>query len=134
MHEVSQAGKVRNFLRVERLRGLREKRGLTQRAFADLCGMSQTQIFRYEGGHSEPSVESLAMMAQVLGVSADYLIGLSDDPGGYSAYQLTEDEGNLLNALRNEGWFGALKLSVEGMKEEVQARRAAQGEGDPTRG
>ena len=56
----------------ERLRRLRLERGLSQR---DLSrpGVSYAYISRIEAGARRPSVKALRMLAQKLGVTAEYL-------------------------------------------------------------
>lgn len=56
----------------ERLRRLRQERGLSQRAIASR-GVSHAYISRIEAGSRVPSVKALRMLAERLGVSAEYL-------------------------------------------------------------
>lgn len=58
----------------ERLATLRKARGLTQQALADAVHVHITQINRYEGGDSQPTLEVIRNLAIALGVSADTLI------------------------------------------------------------
>jgi transcriptional regulator with XRE-family HTH domain len=82
----------------DRLRRVRENRGLTQRELARLCGIGENQINKYENGGSDPSLANLKVIAQVLEVSADYLLGLSDHPIGSLNEKLKPDEHQLLAA------------------------------------
>jgi transcriptional regulator with XRE-family HTH domain len=85
-------------IRPDRLRAVREQRGLSQRDLARLLGLGINQITRYEGGANEPSASVLAMIARELKVTTDYLVGLSDDPGGHNAPALQPHERQLLDA------------------------------------
>lgn len=58
----------------ERLARLRKERGFTQQALADLVGVHVLQIRRYEGAHSQPTLEVIKRLAQALRVSADALV------------------------------------------------------------
>lgn len=58
-----------------RLRGLREKQGKSRRVVSELCGLHPGAVRRYERGESQPTVESLAALADYFHVSVDYLIG-----------------------------------------------------------
>ena len=71
----------------ERLKQLRESRGMTQTELAQLLGLQQTSIFRYESGNTNPTAEVLLKIADTFDVSLDYLFGRTDHPGGlqYSA-------------------------------------------------
>jgi transcriptional regulator with XRE-family HTH domain len=64
----------------KRLRQLRQQRGFLQAELAEKVGLHQNQIGRYERGSSRPSGEALKRLADVLGVSTDYLIdGSTED-------------------------------------------------------
>ena len=52
--------------------------GLSQKALAAQCGFPYQIISRVEQGHQDVYAERLARIAQHLGVSGDYLLGLSD--------------------------------------------------------
>lgn len=70
---------------------------------------------KYEGGTSDPSVTHLAIMADLFGVSADYLLGRSDDPGGQYVpviNDLSGDERRLVARFREDGWYGVARLVV----------------------
>ena len=58
----------------ERLRILRESVKLSQVKMADLLGVKQSSINRYEQGQSAPSLETLAKISQILRVSLDDLV------------------------------------------------------------
>ena len=56
-----------------RLRGARERRGLTQSQFAELVGLYPSQISNYENGEKVPEGETMVMLADALEVSLDEL-------------------------------------------------------------
>ena len=63
-----------------------EKIGLdpvSQRA-ADLFGVTKSAISSWGGKKTTPKGETVALMADKLGVSADYLLGRTDDPTDYA--------------------------------------------------
>ncbi|WP_368234095.1 helix-turn-helix domain-containing protein [Anaerotruncus rubiinfantis] len=62
-----------------KLRLLRESRNLTQQELADRLDIGRPTIAHYEGSALYPSVEVLIKLARFFDVSADYLLGLSDD-------------------------------------------------------
>lgn len=62
----------------QRLKELREERGLTQGAFADKIGISRQSVTLYEREARIPDIEVLSKMAAFFGVTSDYLIGLED--------------------------------------------------------
>lgn len=59
----------------QRLQTLREKRRLSRRTLAELCGLSKNMISLYERGEKAPSVDALINLADFFGVSTDYLLG-----------------------------------------------------------
>lgn len=59
----------------QRLQALREKKRLSRRALAELCGLSKNMISLYERGEKAPSVDALISLADYFGVSTDYLLG-----------------------------------------------------------
>ena len=67
-----------------RLKIVREHRGHTQRSLAELLGVGEKQIWRYENEQTSPSGKDVARIADFLEVSSDFLLGLSDDPAPYS--------------------------------------------------
>lgn len=67
-------------MRGDRLRTMRERAGMSQDDLGQAGGVSLRQIGRYETGEAEPTAHVLAQMAKALNCSADYLLGLVDDP------------------------------------------------------
>ncbi|MBQ2252657.1 MAG: helix-turn-helix transcriptional regulator [Clostridia bacterium] len=63
---------------VKRIRDLREDRDLTQARIAEVLGTSQTMYARYERGANELPIRHLIRLCEFYKVSADYLLGLSD--------------------------------------------------------
>lgn len=64
----------------ERIHILRRRQGLTQPALAKAVGVSAGTIFRVEkGAFRELSSATVARLARVLRVRADYLLGLTAD-------------------------------------------------------
>lgn len=67
-------------IRGERIKNLREDMRLTQEDLALQIGVGVQQINRYENQKTEPDADIVARLADALGVSSDYLLGLSDNP------------------------------------------------------
>lgn len=64
---------------IQRIRNLREDSDKTQQEIADILGTSQTMYARYERGANELPIHHLITLCKYYGVSADYLLGLSDE-------------------------------------------------------
>lgn len=58
----------------EKLRTLREARGLTQLQVANRIGVSKAMISAYETASKAPSIEVLIRLSRLFGVSVDYLV------------------------------------------------------------
>lgn len=63
---------------VKRIRDLREDNDLTQEGVAKILGTSQTMYARYERGANELPLRHLIALCKLYGVSADYILGLTD--------------------------------------------------------
>ena len=64
---------------IKRMRDLREDSDKTQQEIADVLGTSQTMYARYERGANELPIHHLLTLCRYYGVSADYLLGISDE-------------------------------------------------------
>ncbi|MBQ3371599.1 MAG: helix-turn-helix transcriptional regulator [Oscillospiraceae bacterium] len=62
-----------------RIRQLRESRGLTQSAVADKLICDQSLYSKYERGLRSLPLEAAIRLAEVYGVSLDYLAGLTEE-------------------------------------------------------
>lgn len=58
-----------------RIRELRERAKLSQAKLAEMMGVSQTAVYKWENGQSEPDVNKLRQMAALFDVSMDELCG-----------------------------------------------------------
>ena len=70
----------RNFSQT--MSALRRARGLNQRQAAADLNISQALLSHYETGAREPGLDFVCRACRYYGVSADYLLGLSDAPEG----------------------------------------------------
>lgn len=62
----------------ERLKNLRESRGLSQVQLARRLGKSKQSVSNWENNNILPSIEMLVKLAQMFCVSCDYLLGIDD--------------------------------------------------------
>jgi len=58
-----------------KVRKLRLARGLSQEAFADICGLHRTYIGAIERGERNVSLENIEKIAKALGISIAALFG-----------------------------------------------------------
>ncbi|KAA0766434.1 helix-turn-helix domain-containing protein [Bacillus sp. SH5-2] len=64
----------------ERLKKLRESRGLTHTQVAEYLGITRQAYTNYENGDREIKTETLRKLVDFFNTSADYLLGTTDDP------------------------------------------------------
>ena len=65
----------------ETMSALRKARGLSQRAAAADLHISQALLSHYENGAREPGLDFVCRACKYYGVSADYMLGLSEHTG-----------------------------------------------------
>ncbi len=70
---------------MNRIKELREQKGIGQKALAIDIGVSQPTICDWESGRKVPSSKRAAILADYFGVSLDYLLG-REDPLMNAAY------------------------------------------------
>ena len=63
----------------DRLKELRLEKGLSQRLLADALGYNQSMISFWENKINEPTETAIRKAALYFEVSADYLLGLTDE-------------------------------------------------------
>ena len=79
------------------IKDIRTRRNLTQADVAAAIGVSTVVYSRYETGKRQPSTEILLQLADLFGVTVDYLLGRKDiEDSTLSDYEL-----HLLIASRN---------------------------------
>ena len=71
-----------------RLRRLRKSRNINQARLAKMLGYGYTAIANYESGRNEPSLGDLCRIADFFDVSADYLLGRTDDLHSHKSPEL----------------------------------------------
>ena len=85
----------------DKLRALRMEKKLTQNDLAARLGIVGASVSSYEKNKQYPSVEVLIQLCQTFDVSADYLLGLSDDKN-FNTSTLTEEQLQIVLRLINE--------------------------------
>lgn len=67
----------------ERLKLLREEKGLTQEKLAKSLSLSVSAVGMYEAGERQPPYATLEKIASFFNVSTDYLLGRTDEKQGF---------------------------------------------------
>jgi len=117
----------------ERLRELREQRGLTQVRLAELQGMAPRRYNRWERGGNTPHLEMLIRIADILQVSLDELVGRSEphaEPAirNHELHQLVQQ----LDQLPDEDQLALIRV-MDGLVKRTQIDRMVNKRAKPTR-
>lgn len=77
-----------------KLTEMKEKHGMLEKQVAQACGICQSQISRIKNGQTKTMGSSVVTLAQVLGVSTEWLCGLVplDEPDLFSAKNYSPEE------------------------------------------
>lgn len=117
-----------------RIGDLRREQGWNQRELGDKLGVGQTTVSAWETGKNEPDYKSIRAMAELFEVSADYLLGFSDDhirrglsPEAYTERQQRliqqnheeQSQRELERLLREEERQGFSEEKIEEMEEDA---------------
>jgi len=89
-------------LQPDRIKQRRRALRLSQEQLAELTGVNQPQISRWELGENDITGATLTALARALGTTSDWLLGLSESPFQLVASETTLDslEYELVTALR----------------------------------
>lgn len=79
----------------ERLIQARKDKNMTQKELAETLEISPTRLNYWEKGKAEPDVHYIFKLCDALGVSGDWLLGISDEK------KPVADKGNELERLRD---------------------------------
>jgi transcriptional regulator with XRE-family HTH domain len=84
----------------DRIRERRAYLNLSQSDLAERLDTSQKQVSKYENGINDPTARVLLVLAKELNTTADYLVGLTDDPN-----RPLRDTDDLTNLERDLIWL-----------------------------
>lgn len=93
----------------ERIYEERKKKGLSQGDLAAMIGVSGKAVSKWETGEAQPTLENIARLSDIFGVSADYLVSgkLSNGTAPKAPHNFTylEDHKQTRHGLRVAGWI-----------------------------
>ena len=96
-----------------RLRTARELRGESQAALAQATGLPATSISHFEGGTRKPSFDNLKRLADHLRVSADYLLGRTDNIEGTESSDMLARHASKLTTADRQLMEGFMQLLID---------------------
>ena len=63
----------------QKLKELRKKKGYTQEKMSNLLEIGQSAYAKWENGRTQPNIEQLVKIAQILETTTDELLGIKED-------------------------------------------------------
>lgn len=70
----------------------RKKNGWSQEELADMLNVSRQSVSKWEGAQSVPDLQKILKMAEIFGVSTDYLLKDEIEPDGNSELKCVDDD------------------------------------------
>ncbi len=107
----------------QRLRGVREQRGLTLTVAASHAGLSKSTLSRLETGQRRPSLELLLPLAQLYRVPIDDLVGAPDVGDPRIRLKPRRVHGRTVLPLTRPGGVQAWKIVIPASQTRPQPRR-----------
>lgn len=105
-----------------RMKERREALGLTLAELGERLKLEPQAVHRYEKGLNDPRSELVARIAVELEVTADWLLGLVDEPNArITEKDLTETERRLIDLLRSGQVTEAMQLTLDQAKRKPKA-------------
>ena len=91
----------------QKLKELRKKKGYTQEKMSNLLEIGQSAYAQWENGRTQPNIEQLVKIAQILETTTDELLGIKEDKQfALEMFELLEeyldDEYDNINFLEND--------------------------------
>lgn len=81
---------------VKNLKKLRLEFGISQQQLADVIGVSQQSVNKYENHNVEPDIETLIAIAEYFNVTIDYLVGRDESRAEDRDSQILFNQYNLM--------------------------------------
>ncbi|GHV26545.1 hypothetical protein FACS18948_2430 [Clostridia bacterium] len=95
MAETNTADNVKHSVFATRLYEFRMRNNFTQQRLAQLVGVTQQSIWKWETDRSEPNIEKLRRLSELFRVPTDVLLGLQDLPDSSARQTNTESRANM---------------------------------------
>lgn len=101
----------------EKIFQCRRRLGLSQEELAERVGVTRQAVSKWENGASVPELTTLAALAKVFGVTADYLLSdeSAEEQDHPKAAPPLHTSGALGRLIRRWGWLAGIYLAVVGL-------------------
>ena len=102
---------------IARLKEVRNEKGLNQKKIAAYLNITQQTYSDYETGRTNPDINTLILISNILETSIDYLLGREDDFGNITIQTekpapLPQDEQKLLDTYRKLDTVNKMRVSA----------------------
>lgn len=87
---------------MERLKELRKRAKMSQVELADVMGVTQSTLGKWELGKQQPDIECIKKIANFFDVSIDYLLGMETDPILEKINKLDDEQKNIAKKALSE--------------------------------
>lgn len=111
----------------EKIYESRKKAGLSQEALAEKLGVSRQAVSKWETGESDPEISKLKLLAEIFGVSVDWLLSEEDSKERKPQDTASESQvhaapewlenlpGHLRNLVKRFGWLAGFCVALYGL-------------------
>ena len=87
---------------IKNLKKLRNFHGISQQQLANVVGVSQQSINKYENQNVEPDISTLIKIADCFSTTLDNLVGRTESTEGAESNLLTHDDHLVISRYRNK--------------------------------
>lgn len=109
---------------VANLKKLRTEHGFSQERLASVIGITQQAVYKYENLSVEPDIQTLIQLADIFGVTVDYLIGRVDEIAGRvddrAVFTISSDEAEHISVWRTLPH--SLRSELDGLIKKYEVR------------
>lgn len=96
---------------MKRLKALRQERNISQQKLADIIGVTQQAVHKYEHGLAQPDFNTLKNLSRLFHVSVDYLIENPEFDNTFTYRStLTDENGKIIDIDITPGEYHYLSL------------------------
>ena len=106
---------------MNRIKELRNERGMKQLELASLLHVSRQAISRYEDEKRDISPDTIATLCKVFDVTADYLLGMSTQ----RTAQISDDDAELLAAYKRAP--DSIRAGIDTLLQPYKTKKEAEG-------
>ena len=105
-----------------RIKEIRKAKKITAKQLADFVNVAESTMSLYENGKREPDYETLLKIADILGVTIDYLLGKTEKPADEG--ELTENliiyhrDGKTVRRKLSKSQYAILRAMLDAIPED----------------